>query len=110
MDALIGSIRVQFDSGTMSDSLAEVVHDKKIWVSYLHVCAIMGKGQTTNDTVEHTNLRKYYPGAEEGRSRPAVPSLPFSLVAAEPPVPVVADKGDGGHSPAKISTRLSRHA
>lgn len=61
---VVTDLKAQIHSGAMSDSLSRLVNDKELWVSYLHIVVMTGKGKIDKDTIQHTNLRKYYPAGE----------------------------------------------
>lgn len=75
---VVVEMKTQIETGRLSDSLSEVINDKKICVSYLHIYAMTGKGKINNDTIEHTNLRKHYAAVEtssrESRSDRTAPA------------------------------------
>ncbi|ETS60449.1 hypothetical protein PaG_05498 [Moesziomyces aphidis] len=57
------AIQTQIQSRELSEPLATIVNDRDIWVSYLHIYAMTGRGQINNITIEHTSIRNRYPSA-----------------------------------------------
>ena len=58
LDAAVAAYTKRIKSGELTDT---VLSSTKMWVTYLHIYAMSGKGRINKDTVAHTNLRQQYP-------------------------------------------------
>ncbi len=51
-------LRLELEAGSMP----EAIRDPHVWIVYLHIYALSGRGRVDEDHVAHTNVRASYPG------------------------------------------------